>query len=353
MTYVADQERYNRMPYTRCGNSGLPLPRISLGLWQNFGEINALSEQRAILRYAFDHGINHFDLANNYGPPFGSAESNFGTVLADDFKQHRDELIISTKAGWDMWAGPHGGMTGTKKHLIASLDQSLARMGLDYVDIFYSHRPDPFTPLEETMDALAQTVRQGKALYVGISNYGPALTGKAAAILKAQGIPLTISQPNYSLLDRWIEPELLAINSANGIGTITFSPLAQGFLTDKYLTSIPQDSRAARLDWVRAGMNDSVRATLHKLNTVAQQRGQSLAQMALAWTLADKRVTSTLVGARTVQQLQDSLACLQRLDFSTEELALLDQITRSNPAIFHAPDKSTGKDLLDHPHFRA
>ena len=353
MTYIADPDRYNRMPYSRSGNSGLSLPRISLGLWQNFGEINALSEQRAILRYAFDHGINHFDLANNYGPPFGSAESNFGILLASDFKQHRDELIISTKAGWDMWAGPHGGMTGSKKHLIASLDQSLQRMGLEYVDIFYNHRPDPFTPLEETMDALAQIVRQGKALYVGISNYGPALTLQAAAILKAQGIGLTISQPNYSLLDRWIEPELLAVNTANGIGTITFSPLAQGFLTDKYLSGIPGDSRAARLDWVRAGMNDTVRQTLHQLNAAAKQRGQTLAQMALAWTLADPRVTSTLVGARTVQQLQDSLSCLQQLDFSAEELSKLDTITRSNPGIFNAPDKSTGKDLVDHPTFRA
>lgn len=349
MTYAAEPDRYNHMPYARSGNSGLRLPRISLGLWQNFGEINALSEQRAILRTAFDHGINHFDLANNYGPPFGSAESNFGTLLASDFKAYRDELIISTKAGWDMWAGPHGGMTGSKKHLVASLDQSLQRMGLEYVDIFYSHRPDPFTPLEETMDALAHCVRQGKALYVGISNYGPELTKAAAAILKAQGVPLTISQPNYSLLDRWIEPELLGVNSDSGIGTITFSPLQQGFLTEKYLSNIPEDSRAARLDWVRAGMNDTVRETLHKLNAFAKQRGQSLAQMALAWTLADPRVTSTLVGARTVQQLEDSLRCLQKLDFSSAEICQLDQITRSNPGVFTAPDKSTGKDLQDHP----
>jgi len=352
MSYAPNPARYDQMAYSRSGNSGLRLPKISLGLWQNFGEINALSEQRAILRTAFDHGVNHFDLANNYGPPFGAAESNFGTLLASDFKSHRDELIISTKAGWDMWAGPHGGMTGSKKHLIASLDQSLQRMGLDYVDIFYSHRPDPFTPLEETMGALAQIVKQGKALYVGISNYGAELTSKASAILAAQGVPLTISQPNYSLLDRWIEPELLAVNARHGIGTITFSPLQQGFLTDKYLINIPKDSRAARLDWVRAGMNDTVRETIHQLNALAKQRGQSLAQMALAWTLVDARVTSTLVGARTVQQLQDSLSCLKQPDFSVEELSALDRITQRNPAIFNAPDKSTGQDLIDNPTFR-
>jgi len=351
MTYTAHPDRYNRMSYPRSGNSGLRLPRIALGLWQNFGDINALGEQRAILRYAFDHGINHFDLANNYGPPFGEAERNFGTLLKSDFKSCRDELIISTKAGWDMWPGPHGGMTGSKKHLIASLDQSLQRMALDYVDIFYSHRPDPHTPLEETMGALAQCVRQGKALYVGISNYGPELTRQAQAILKEHGIPLTISQPNYSLLDRWIEPELLALNAAGGIGTITFSPLQQGFLTDRYLSSIPVDSRAARLDWVGAAMNDTVRHTLHQLNAVAKDRGQSLAQMALAWTLADRRVTSTLVGARTVAQLADSLACLQRPDFTVDELSRLDSITRSIAGIFTAPDKSTGKDLTDHPIF--
>jgi len=354
MSYYPAATRYDAMPYRRCGASGLKLPAISLGLWHNFGDINPLEMQRALLRTAFDKGVTHFDLANNYGPPPGSAECNFGRIFAEDLKSYRDELIISTKAGWQMWDGPYGSMNGTRKHLIASCDQSLKRMGLDYVDIFYSHRPDPHTPLEETMGALATLVQQGKALYVGISNYGPDLTRKAAEILKALGVPLLISQPNYSLLDRWIEPALLEINAQNGMGTIVFSPLAQGFLSDKYLHGLPEDSRAARLDWVRAGLTDAKLALIHKLNALAQARGQSLARMALAWTLKDPRVTSTLIGARTVEQLTDSLGALENLTFSDEEVTQLDQLTRDAlPGIFTAPPKSTGQDLIDSPHYKA
>ncbi|MFZ6817929.1 aldo/keto reductase [Undibacterium sp. Ji22W] len=355
MHYAPSPSRYETMPYRRCigGVRGLPLPAISLGLWQNFGDINPLSTQAAMLRYAFDHGITHFDLANNYGPPFGAAERNFGRIFADNFKAYRDEILISSKAGWDMWPGPYGGMTGSKKHLVASLDQSLQRMGLDYVDIFYSHRPDPYIPLEETMSTLAQLVRQGKALYVGISNYGAELTTRAVELLKNEGLSLTISQPNYSLLDRWIEPQLLAVNQASGLGTIVFSPLQQGFLTDKYLNKIPTDSRAARLDWVRAGLDTQTLERIKALNLIAQERGQSLAQMALSWTLRDPRVTSTLIGARTVEQLQDSLGALQNLSFSDDQLQAIDQITFSDPTIFTAPDKASGQDLLDHPNFRA
>ncbi len=356
MTYQALDTRYTSMPYRRCGRSGLKLPAISLGLWQNFGDINALDTQRAMLRRAFDSGVTHFDLANNYGPPFGSAEINFGRIFAEDFKPYRDELIISTKAGWDMWAGPYGGMNGSKKHLIASFDQSLKRMGLDYVDLFYSHRPDPFTPLEETMGALAQLYRQGKALYVGISNYNSELTKQCAAILKSEGVPLTISQPNYSLLDRWIEPDLLATNAEAGAGTIVFSPLAQGFLSNKYLTkdgALPEDSRAARLQWVRNGLTPETLGRIEALNEVAKGRGQSLAQMALAWTLRDERVTSTLIGARTVEQLEDSLGALLNLSFTAGELDTLDQITRGDPDIFTAPAKASGDDLKADPDYRA
>jgi len=354
MTYSAAARRYDAMPYRRCGASGLKLPAISLGLWQNFGDINPLETQRALLRTAFDRGVTHFDLANNYGPPPGAAERNFGRIFAEDLKPYRDELIISTKAGWQMWDGPYGSMTGSRKHLIASCDQSLKRMGLDYVDIFYSHRPDPHTPLEETMQALATLIRQGKALYAGISNYGPDLTQKATDLLKSMGVPLLISQPNYSLLDRWIEPALLDVTAQNGAGTIVFSPLAQGFLSDKYLKGLPEDSRAARLDWVRAGLSEEKLTLIRALNDIALARGQSLAQMALAWTLKDARVTSTLIGARTVGQLTDSLGALDKLSFSDTELAQLDQLTRNTlPGLFTAPPKSTGQDLLDNPGFRA
>ncbi len=356
MPYQALDTRYASMPYRRCGRSGLKLPAISLGLWQNFGDINPLETQRALLRRAFDAGVTHFDLANNYGPPFGSSEINFGRIFAEDFKPYRDELIVSTKAGWDMWAGPYGGMTGSKKHLIASFDQSLKRMGLDYVDLFYSHRPDPHTPLEETMGALAQLYRQGKALYVGISNYNSELTKQCVAILKSEGVPLTISQPNYSLLDRWIEPDLLGTNADAGVGTIVFSPLAQGFLSSKYLTktgALPEDSRAARLEWVRNGLTPETLGRVEALNEVAKTRGQSLAQMALAWTLRDSRVTSTLIGARTVEQLDDSLGALLNLSFSQGELDALDQITRGDPEIFSAPAKASGDDLKADPDYRA
>ncbi|HVZ29660.1 MAG TPA: L-glyceraldehyde 3-phosphate reductase [Asticcacaulis sp.] len=351
--YLADDMRYDSMPYRRCGRSGVRLPAISLGLWQNFGDINALETQRAMLRRAFDCGVSHFDLANNYGPPFGAAEINFGRLFAEDFKPYRDELLISSKAGWDMWPGPYGGMNGSKKYLIASCDQSLKRMGLDYVDIFYSHRVDPFTPLEETMGALAQLVRQGKALYVGISNYNSELTKQCVAILKSEGVPLTISQPNYSLLDRWIEPDLLKTNADNGIGTIVFSPLQQGFLSDKYLKAIPDDSRAARLDWVRNGLTPETLGRIEALNEVAKTRGQSLAQMALSWTLRDERVTSTLIGARTVEQLDDSLGALLNLDFTAAELETIDRITRGDPEVFTAPAKANGDDLRQNPGFRA
>jgi L-glyceraldehyde 3-phosphate reductase len=352
MSYAA-ATRYDHMPYRRSGASGLKLPAISLGLWHNFGDIDLIATQRAVLRRAFDRGVSHFDLANNYGPPAGSAEVNFGQILAQDFKPYRDELLISTKAGWQMWDGPYGSMSGTKKHLIASLDQSLKRMGLEYVDIFYSHRPDPHTPLEETMGALAQIVRSGKALYVGISNYGPDLTKKAAAILKSEGVPLTISQPNYSLLDRWIEPELVPATSEVGAGLIVFSPLQQGFLSDKYLKGLPEDSRAARLEWVRNGLTDIRLEIIRELNEVASARGQSLAQMALSWTLKDTRITSTLIGARTVAQLDDSLGALENLAFTPAELATLDAITRKDTGVFTVPPKATGQDLIDNPQYRA
>ena len=316
------------MRVRRCGLSGIDLPVISLGLWQNFGGTDVFEKGRAILRRAFDRGVMHFDLANNYGPPPGSAEENFGRILASDFKSHRDELIISTKAGWDMWPGPYGGnggMGGSRKHLIASLDQSLRRMGLDYVDIFYSHRVDPTTPLEETVGALTHIHRQGKALYIGISSYSPALTRTAAAMLADEGVPLFIHQPNYSMFNRWIENGLLDVLTEVGAGCIAFSPLAQGLLTDKYLNGVPADARVAREGSFRKTMLSPENIErIRALNAVALRRGQTLAQMAIAWSLRDPRVTSALIGARTVEQLDNSLGALDNLDFSAEELAEID-----------------------------
>jgi L-glyceraldehyde 3-phosphate reductase len=314
------------MPYRRCGRSGVLLPAISLGLWHNFGSDRPLETQRAIVRRAFDLGITHFDLANNYGTPYGSAEENFGRLLDLDLRPYRDELIVSTKAGWDMWPGPYGEF-GSRKYLLASLDQSLRRMGLDYVDVFYSHRLDPDTPLEETMGALDTAVRQGKALYAGISSYPPAETREAVAILRSMGTPLLIHQPNYSLLDRWIEDGLLDALEETGTGSIVFSPLAQGVLTDKYLHGIPAGSRAARGDSLSEDeITDDVLATVRALGEIATGRGQTLAQMALAWVLRDPRVTSALVGASSVAQLEDNVAALQRLEFDDEELARIDRL---------------------------
>jgi L-glyceraldehyde 3-phosphate reductase len=323
--YVAASTRYDTMPYRRCGRSGLKLPAISLGLWQNFGGRDVFETGRAILQYAFDHGITHFDLANNYGPPYGSAEENFGRVMASDFKAHRDELVISTKAGWDMWPGPYGDVGGSRKYLIASCDQSLKRMGLEYVDIFYSHRVDPETPLEETMGALAHLHRQGKALYVGISSYSPELTQKAAAILKSEGVPLLIHQPSYSMLNRWIEEGLLDTLAELGAGCIAFSPLAQGMLTSKYLNGVPEDARAAKGGSLGEKLlSEENIARIRALNAIARRRGQTLAQMAIAWVLRDRRVTSALIGARTVAQLDDSLDAEKNLAFSPEEQAEID-----------------------------
>jgi L-glyceraldehyde 3-phosphate reductase len=325
--YVPAPNRYdNLIPYRRSGRSGLDLPAISLGLWHNFGGEDVFETGRAVLRRAFDRGVTHFDLANNYGPPYGSAEENFGRILAADFAPYRDELVISTKAGWDMWPGPYGGIGGSRKYLLASLDQSLKRMGVDYVDIFYSHRVDPKTPLEETMGALAHAHRQGKALYVGISSYSPELTRKAHAILKAEGVPLLIHQPSYSMLNRWVEDELLDTLGDLGVGCIAFSPLAQGMLTTKYLNGVPKDSRAEREGSLgqRLLTPENIER-IRALNAVAQRRGQTLAQMAIAWILRDPRVTSALIGARTPQQLDDSLDAIKRLDFSAEELAEIDR----------------------------
>jgi L-glyceraldehyde 3-phosphate reductase len=325
--YHADADRYDgRMPYRRCGRSGLDLPAISLGLWQNFGGDDVFETGRAMLRRAFDRGVTHFDLANNYGPPYGSAEENFGRVLSTDFAQHRDELVISTKAGWDMWPGPYGDVGGSRKYLIASCDQSLKRMGLDYVDIFYSHRVDPKTPLEETMGALAHLHRQGKALYVGISSYSPELTRQAAAILAEHKVPLLIHQPSYSMLNRWVEESLLDTLEDLGTGCIAFSPLAQGMLTSKYLKGVPEDARAAKGGSLNQQLlSDENIERIRALNAIAERRGQTLAQMAIAWVLRDPRVTSALVGARTVQQLDDSLDAVNNLAFSAEELAEIDR----------------------------
>jgi L-glyceraldehyde 3-phosphate reductase len=322
----ADPARYDgRMPYRRCGRSGLDLPAISLGLWQNFGGADVFETGRAMLRRAFDRGVTHFDLANNYGPPYGSAEENFGRVLASDFAGHRDELIVSTKAGWDMWPGPYGDVGGSRKYLIASCDQSLKRMGLDYVDVFYSHRVDPKTPLEETMGALAQLHRQGKALYVGISSYSPELTRQAAAILAEHKVPLLIHQPSYSMLNRWIEGELLDTLGELGSGCIAFSPLAQGMLSSKYLHGVPADARAARGGSLNQRLlSDENIERIRALHAIAQKRGQTLAQMAIAWVLRDPRVTSALIGARTVEQLDNSLDAVNNLDFGAEELAEID-----------------------------
>src|SRR5579871_2153564 len=312
------------MSYRRTGRSGLKLPAVSLGLWQNFGDSAPLDGQRAILRRAFDLGVTHFDLANNYGPPFGSAEVNFGRLLREDFRPYRDQLVISTKAGYDMWPGPYGEW-GSRKYLLSSLDQSLARMGLDYVDIFYSHRFDPDTPLEETMGALDTAVRSGRALYAGISSYSPEKTREAYEILEALGTPLLIHQPSYSLLNRWIEPELLDTLGGLGVGCICFSPLAQGMLTSKYLDGIPTGSRmAAHTSLSPDLLTDETLTKIRNLNELASRRGQSLAQMALAWTLRDPRMTSTLIGASSVAQLEDSLGALANLDFSDEELAAID-----------------------------
>ena len=327
MTYQPASDRYSGlMPYRRCGKSGIDLPAISLGLWQNFGGVDVFETGRAILRRAFDRGVTHFDLANNYGPPYGSAEENFGRIMAADFAPYRDELVISTKAGWDMWPGPYGGIGGSRKYLIASLDQSLKRMGLDYVDIFYSHRVDPTTPLEETMGALAHLHRQGKALYVGISSYSPELTKKAAAILAEERVPLFIHQPNYSMMNRWIEDGLLDTLESLGTGCIAFSPLAQGLLTSKYLKGIPEDARGAKDgSFGKEVLTEENLGRIRALNAIAERRGQTLAQMAIAWSLRDPRVTSSLIGARTVEQLDNSLGALDRLDFSPEELTEIDR----------------------------
>lgn len=325
--YQASEDRYEKMKYRRCGKSGILLPMISLGLWHNFGDRDNFDNARLILRTAFDNGITHFDLANNYGPPYGSAEKNFGKIFKEDLKSYRDELIISTKAGWDMWPGPYGNF-GSRKYLISSLDQSLMRMGLDYVDIFYHHRPDPDTPLEETMGALDQIVRQGKALYVGISQYNAEDTVKAAAILKQLGTPFLIHQPRYNMMDRWVEDGLLETLENTGIGSIVFSPLEQGILTSKYLDGIPEDSRAATqgsyLD--KDQISQEMVIKLQKLNKIAENRGQSLAQMAVAWLLKDQRVTSVLVGVSRVAQLEDNIAAIQKIEFSTEELNNIDSI---------------------------
>lgn len=336
MRYTAAADRYHtNMTYRRCGRSGIDLPAISLGLWHNFGGVDVFETGRAILRRAFDLGVTHFDLANNYGPPYGSAEENFGRILASDFAPYRDEMIISSKAGWDMWPGPYGGIGGSRKYLIASCDQSLKRMGLDYVDIFYSHRVDPDTPLEETMGALAHLHRQGKALYIGISSYSPELTRKAAAILREERVPLFIHQPNYSMFNRWIENGLLDTLEDLGSGCIAFSPLAQGVLSAKYLNGIPEDARGAKGNLTRGGgLTAEVLDRVRALNGIAQRRGQTLAQMAIAWTLRDPRVTSSLIGARTVAQLENSLGALNRLDFTAKELTEIDTFAKDSGTDF-------------------
>jgi L-glyceraldehyde 3-phosphate reductase len=328
VTYVAADNRYESLRSRRCGRSGLLLPPLSLGLWHNFGGERPFETQRAIVRRAFDLGITHFDLANNYGPPYGSAEENFGRLLATDLRPYRDELVISTKAGYDMWPGPYGEW-GSRKYLLASLDQSLDRMGLDYVDIFYSHRFDPETPLEETMGALATAVQSGRALYAGISSYSAERTREAAALLREMGVPLLIHQPSYSMLNRWVEdgsPSLLDVLGELGVGCIAFSPLAQGMLTDRYLDGIPEDSRAAQGKSLDPSLlSDDALAHIRRLNEIAQARGQSLAQLALAWVLRDERVTSVLIGASSVKQLDDNLAAVENLTLSSEELDAIEQ----------------------------
>ena len=325
MTYVAAEDRYERMTYRRCGRSGIKLPLVSLGLWHNFGGDRPLETQRAILRRAFDLGVCHFDLANNYGPPYGSAESNFGQLLAQDFRPYREELFLSTKAGWDMWPGPYGEF-GSRKYLLSSLDQSLARMGVDYVDVFYSHRFDPDTPIEETMGALHTAVQSGRALYAGISSYSAERTAQAARILREMGTPLLIHQPSYSMLNRWVEGGLLDTLETVGAGCIAFSPLAQGMLTDRYLDGIPADSRMAENSSLSSDLLTEQNLThIRALNEIAQRRGQSLAQLALAWVARDPRVTSVLIGASSVKQLEQNIAALEHQDFSDEELAEIDQ----------------------------
>ena len=331
MNYSASPNRYEAMPYQRCGKSGLLLPRISLGLWQNFGGVDRYKNGRAIVRRAFDLGITHFDLANNYGPPPGSAEESFGRTLRHDLRPYRDEMIVSTKAGYVMWDGPYG-QWGSRKHVLASLDQSLERTGLEYVDIFYSHRPDPETPLEETASALHQAVTQGKAIYAGISNYSPEQTRQMAALLRGLGTPCVIHQPAYNLLHRKIEDGLTETLESEGIGCIVFSPLAQGQLTDRYLKDIPADSRAARAGFLKEDTVQKNLPAVRALNDIAQARGQSLAQMALAWVLRLPAVTSALIGASSTAQLEANVAALDRLEFSTDELARIDGITRAPAA---------------------
>lgn len=327
MTYIPDSQRYYKMKYRRCGRSGILLPSVSLGLWHNFGDVDIFENFRKIAWKAFDYGITHFDLANNYGPPYGSAEINFGRILRTDFAGYRDELIISTKAGYDMWPGPYGNL-GSRKYLLASLDQSLKRMGLEYVDIFYSHRPDPDTPLEETMGALARAVHGGKALYAGISNYPPELAGQAFRILKSTGVPCLIHQPKYSMFNRWVEDGLLNLLENEGVGCIAFSPLAQGLLTDKYLNGIPPGSRAGRPSGALQpdAVTPEVLSRVSALNRLAAERGQTLAQMAIAWLLKDRRVTSVLVGASRVEQLEENLRALDSAPFSEDELQRIQDI---------------------------
>jgi len=327
MTYIANENRYDTMKYNRCGKWGLKLPAISLGLWHNFGDIDNIENSRDMLRRAFDLGITHFDLANNYGPPPGTAEENFGKILKQDFAVYRDELIISTKAGYLMWPGPYGEW-GSRKYVLSSLDQSLKRMGLEYVDIFYSHRPDPETPIEETMMALDQAVRSGKALYAAISNYPADMTLEAARILKELGTPCLVHQPKYSMFVRWVEDELLDVLEEEGIGCIPFSPLAQGLLTDRYLNGIPDGSRATHEVFLKKEHVDSAHDKIVKLNNIAQKRGQLLAQMALAWILKDKRITSVLIGASSVNQINDNVETLKNPDFSEEELNLIEQVLK-------------------------
>jgi L-glyceraldehyde 3-phosphate reductase len=340
MSYTPAADRYERMIYNRCGASGIRLPAVSLGLWHNFGHDRPLELSREVVRRAFDLGITHFDLANNYGPPYGAAEENFGWLLRRELRPFRDELVISTKAGYDMWPGPYGEW-GSRKYLLASLDQSLARLGLDYVDIFYSHRFDPETPLEETMGALDTAVRQGKALYVGISSYSSHKTGEAAALLRELGTPLLIHQPSYSLVNRWIERGLLDTLAAEGAGCIVFSPLAQGLLTDKYLHGVPEGSRASRAGSFSPDLlTDETLAKVRALDEIASRRGQTLAQMAVAWTLRDPQVTSSLIGASSVGQLEANVAALDRLDFASDELAEIDRYaTESSVNIWAASSR--------------
>ena len=343
MRYHAAENRYEIMQYRQCGRSGLKLPLLSLGMWHNFGDATALATQRDMLRTAFDLGMTHFDLANNYGPPYGSAETNFGHIFKEDFLPYRDELIISSKAGWDMWPGPYGQGGGSRKYVLASLDQSLKRMGLDYVDIFYSHRFDPETPLEETMGALATAVQQGKALYVGVSSYSPQKTQEAAELLKQWHIPCLIHQPSYNMFNRWIEKGLLDTLAQQGMGCITFTALAQGLLSDKYLNGIPEDARINRAgggSLQSAHLSEENLARVRALNDIAKARGQTLAQMALAWVLRDPRVTSTLIGASSSKQIKENVAALNNLQFSAQELAAIDaQAQEGNIDLWHVSSR--------------